>query len=546
MNLMPRHSAVVIVGAGPTGLTLAIRLRQQGIDCMVIDRLQEPMPWSRALGLHARTMEIFHALGVLEAVKRHSTLQTAVTIHNDHGPLLTLDLTTLDAPFPWVLSCPQSLVEQVLSERLEELGGRVWRGVELESFAQHGDSVSAYFQAHGEKHQVDCDWLVGCDGARSRVREQLGFSFDGATEKDHFLIADLDIGWSLAANSSHGFLLPSGGLIALPMPDCWRLVINQAPGDDVESVVTLAPFQDRLKAALGECPPLGEPRWLTRFSIHRRLASQYRLNRVILAGDACHIQSPLGAQGMNTGIGDAFNLAWKLGLFQRGLGGGRLVDSYESERRPIARSMLYSVDLLSRTSFSRNPLLRAGRDWVLKLMHRRPGLGKRLLRRASQLDIGYHDSLVVAQGSTPWPHDKPGPLPGDRVPDVCLRALDQDMECHLVDLLRDARHYLLIQLEEEPDPQQLVTVYALADRVPGEFGSWLSTLVISGARPADTLAELREFDLRVLADHQGEFLHRFGRGAALWLMRPDGHLAYRAPLADADQLLVWLRRFSRR
>ena len=544
MNLMPRRSAVLIVGAGPTGLTLAIRLRQLGVDCMVIDKLVEPMPWSKALGLHSRTLEIFHALDVLESVRRLSNIQTAVTVHNDEGVLLTLDLTSLEAPFPSLLICPQGDLERILTERFEALGGRVWRGVSLQSFIQHGDSVAASLLVDGNIHRLDCALLVGCDGAHSRVREQLGVSFDGVTEKDHFLIADLDINWSLSRSSSHGFLLSAGSMIALPMPDCWRLVINQAASEDTESEVTLAPFRERLTAAFGECPPLGAPRWLTRFTIHRRLASRYRQNRVLLAGDACHIQSPLGAQGMNTGIGDAFNLAWKLALFLGGMGGGRLLDSYERERRPVARAMLYSVDLLSRSSFSRNRLLRAGRDWVLKFMNGRPGLGKRLLRRASQLDINYRDSELVGSGSGDWPAGKVGPEPGDRMPDVRLGSADEVL--HLIDLLRDPRHYLLIQLDDEPDSQQLVTAYALADRVPGEFGDWVRTLIVAGSKAAKSLREMEEFDVSLLTDHHGELRHHYGAGAALWLMRPDGHLAFRASLADADQLLEWLRHFRRR
>ena len=544
MNLMPRRSAVLIVGAGPTGLTLAIRLRQLGIDCLVIDKLAEPMPWSRALGLHSRTLEIFHALDVLEPVRLLSNVQTAVSVHNDEGILLTLDLTSLEAPFPSLLICPQGDVEKALAERFEALGGRIWRNVSLQSFFQHGDGVVANLLVEGAIHRLDCALLVGCDGAHSRVREQLGISFDGVTEKDHFLIADLDIHWSLSRSSSHGFLLSTGSMIALPMPDCWRLVINQAAADDTESEVTLAPFRERLTAAFGECPPLGAPRWLTRFTIHRRLASRYRQNRVLLAGDACHIQSPLGAQGMNTGIGDAFNLAWKLALFLGGMGGGRLLDSYERERRPVARAMLYSVDLLSRSSFSRNRLLRAGRDWVLKFMSGRPSIGKRLLRRASQLDINYRDSNLVGSGSAGWPAGKEGPEPGDRLPDARLTSGNDVL--HLIDLLRDPRHYLLIQLDDEPDSQQLVTAYALADRVPAEFGQWVRTLVIAGATPARSLRELEEFDVSLLTDQHGEFCQRFGSGAGLWLMRPDGHLAFRASLADADQLLDWLRDFRRR
>lgn len=546
MNLMPRRARVLVVGAGPTGLTLAIRLRQLGVDCLVIDRLAAPLPWSRALGLHARTLEIFHALDVLDQVRRRSTVQTQVTVHNDQEALLTLDLTTLDAPFPWVLSCPQGDVEQVLEERLQSLGGRVWRNTELLSLRQEGEQVSARLSTPDGEHELACSLLVGCDGAHSRVRELLGITFDGVTVRDYFLIADLAIHWDLSPRSSHGFLLPEGSLIALPMPDCWRLIINlgsaEADDEDAQPELTLAPFQMRLAAALGTCPPLGEPRWLSRFTIHRRLAGRYRQNRVFLAGDACHIQSPLGAQGMNTGIGDAFNLAWKLALYLDGRGGGGLLDSYERERRPVARAMLYSVDVLSRTSFARNRLLRAGRDWVLRFMNGRPQLGARLVRRASQLDVAYPDSPLVGSGS--WPPEREAPEPGARMPDVMLSVEGEPLR--LLDLLRDPRHYLLIQLEATPDPQHWVALYALADRVPLECGEWVRTLVVAPQGALSGLGELREFDVSLLEDTKGEFARRYGEGAALWLMRPDGHLAWRASLRDADQLLVWLRRLRRR
>lgn len=543
MNLIPRHSAVLIVGAGPTGLSLAIRLRQLGVDCLVIDRLPEPMPWSRALGLHARTLEIFHALGVLTAVRQRSATLTKVMIHGNKGPLLALDLTTLDAPFPWVLSCPQALVEEVLAERFAELGGRVLRGAELQSFVQQGSAVDAQILVEGEVHQLQCELLVGCDGAHSQVREQLAVSFAGVTQKDHFLMADLPIDWPLEKTSSHGFLLSQGSLIALPMPDCWRLVINQGATEDTEGGVTLAPFRQRLTAALGECPPLGEPRWLTRFSIHRRLAGSYRINRVLLAGDACHIQSPLGAQGMNTGIGDAFNLSWKVALFLRGIGGGRLLDSYERERRPVARNMLYSVDALSRASFSRSPVFRFARDWLLRFLNHYPHRAAGLLRRASQLDIAYRDSPLVKQGPSYWPKDKVGPLPGERMPNVSLQGRDGPVA--LVDLLQDPRHYLLIQLDVEPEAQQVLTAYALADRIPTEFGEWVSTVIVRGATPSDSLRELSDFDVSLMRDQDGTFAARFGAGSGLWLMRPDGHLAYRATLADGDQLIAWLRQLRR-
>lgn len=543
--LLPRHTAVLIVGAGPAGLALAIRLRQLGTDCLVIDRLAQPLPWSRALGLHARTLEIFHALGVLEEVRRRSTVQTGVTLHNDEGELMYLDLTTLDAPFPWVLSCPQTEVEAVLLARLLALGGRVIRPLELVFFEQQGKRVLARLEDGAGSHTLTCDLLVGCDGAHSPVRKQLGLGFAGVTEQEHFLLADVAIDWPLSAVSSHAFFLPGGSLLALPMPHSWRLVINQSAAEDKQSAVTLEPFRQRLAEALGECPPLAEPRWLTRFTIHRRLVTHYRRNRVLLAGDACHIQSPLGAQGMNTGLADVFNLAWKLSWFVDGVAGGPLLDSYEAERRPVAKGMLYSVDLLSKASFARSRWLRAGRDWVLKQLGRRPTLGAQLLRRASQLDIHYRTSPLVAEGShAVFARDLP--QPGDRCPDARLVSLSTDDSVQLVDLLADPQHYLLLWLPAQELAEQQITAYALADRLPEEFGSWLRMLVIVPDVDCARRAALDDFEVTVLVDQGQDLAHRFGAQPAIWVLRPDGHIGFRAALTDADQCLDWLRQLRSR
>lgn len=545
MAVLPENASVLVVGAGPTGLSLAIMLRRQGVDVVVVDKLPQRLPWSRALGLHARSLEILDALGVLEPVREQSLVLQAVQVHNDQGPLFRLDLTRLDAPFPQVLSCPQSAVEACLEARLRELGGVIHRNTELAGFRQDADGVTARLHDATGWRDLRCRLLVGCDGARSRVREQLELGFEGVAYPDHFLLADLDIDWSLDEHVSHGFLLPEGALIAMPMPEGWRLIINQ-PAEQVEQTgePDLAPFRERLRQALGTAPALDNVRWLSRFSIHRRLATRYRRNRVLLAGDACHIQSPLGAQGMNTGIADAFNLGWKLALYLDGVGGGALLDSYERERRPVARTMLNSVDVLSRTSFARNRLLRNARDSFLRLVTGNEALGRRLLRRASQLDVGYPHSPLVESAPGAMGRGAAGPRPGDRMPDARLVYPDGIMNQRLQGLLRSPRHHLIVHLPDHGH-QGLVTVYALADRMLNEFGGFVAMTVVVPSPVDPQLGELTDYGVQVLVDRHGEFRQRYG-SAGFWLMRPDGHLAWRGPADSADHLLDYLQRTFRR
>lgn len=532
---------VLIVGAGPTGLTLGIRLRQQGVACRIIERLPAPLPWSRALGLHARTQELLAALGVLDAVRERSLGLQAVNVYGERDHLFRLDLDALDAPYPQVLSCPQATVEELLTERFLALGGVLERGVELTGFQQQADHVVALLRDENGERRCRASVLVGCDGAGSQVRQQAGISFDGVRYADHFLLADVALDWPLSPSCTHGFLRAEGALIAIPMPDRWRLIINLADDEDLSPVTDAMPIQQRLERYM-PAARIDAVHWVSRFSIHRRLAGRYRLNRVFLAGDACHIQSPLGAQGMNTGIADAFNLAWKLGHYLQGWGGGRLLDSYEQERRPVAAQMLQQVDLLSRGSFSRAAWVRQGRELTLRWLSRQPALARRLLRRASQLDVHYRQSPQVSGRG----NQRPGPKPGDRMPDALLVRARHSGEDALHRWLLDPRWHLVIQLPQQPDHPDFLTLYALVSRLVESTSAQLRLhCVVSGRWPA-ALNDLTTSDVQCWQDTHGHWLRQYGEQGQLWLMRPDGHLGFRAPLTDSDQLLLWLARLWQR
>lgn len=531
---------MLIIGAGPTGLALGIGLRRHGINCCIIERLEAPSPYSRALGLHARSLEIFDALDVLAPIRKASRRLKAVSVYGDKGFLFELDLTTLKAPYPWVFCCPQSDVEAVLTDRYRMLGGELIRSAELLDFRQDGSGVQARIRQGAEVQTLSAELLVGADGVGSTVREQLGIGFKGVDHSEHFLLADVPWDAPWRDDRSHGFLQEKGLLLALPLPQGWRLIM--ARSEPPEAPLSLAPFVERLTSILGEAPALGEPQWLSQFSVQRRLAQHFRRNRVFLAGDAAHVQSPLGAQGMNTGLADAFNLSWKLAFYLKGFGQGRLLDSYEQERRPVAEKMLYGVDMLSRASLVKLPLLRRSRDSLLKLAGSRPNISSRILRTASQLDVHYRNSPLVTCGpeaDVGWRHQ--GPLPGDRLPDVALKSVRTGHLHQLHGLLRKPVHHLLLQLSERPEHSERLVMYALSDRLGQEYRERVHLTVIAARTTADEDVP-REGTTRIWRDQEGEFADAFGGSGRLWLMRPDGHLAYRAPVSNADDLLGYLER----
>ncbi len=540
MRSIPTQVDVLVVGAGPAGLTLATSLHARGVSCLLIDRLPAMLPWSRALGLQPRTQEILESLEVLEAIQAKSLVQNAIQVHGNAGSLFRLDLTTLEAPHPQLLSCPQMVVESVLEKRLTDLGGAVVRHCELLDFRQTGDAVVARLHWAEQEWSVKASILAGCDGAGSLVRRELGLHFDGVTYPDHFLLADVGpLAWDLDSHTGHAFLLPGGALIAIPMPGGWRLMVNQPSQEDLAPVPDLSLFRERLAMSLPEPPALGEPAWLGRFSVHRRLVSHYRRNRVFLVGDAAHVQTPLGAQGMNTAIADAFNLGWKLAWFLSGRGGGRLLDTYEEERRPVASRMLDDVDFLARSALVRNQLVRYARDGLYRLLGRRPQVARRLLRRAAQLDVHYRGAEMAQSVVFDLPVDRGAPVPGDRAPDVALTDAD-GVTTHTRLLLREGRAQLLVRVSGDVTHAERLSLYALADRVLDEYTELVAMHLVAPGPLPDGLAELGEYCVKVWHDDQGEMAQHYGAQVGLWLMRPDGHLGWCGAIADADRLVLWL------
>jgi 4,5-epoxidase len=347
---------VIIAGAGPTGLALACGLRQFGVEVRVVDAAQGPASTSRALGVQPRGAEVLARVGALGDLPEKAVELRALRVDGR----VVMDLERMAQAGALIES--QALVEQRLRDRLATLGVAV----------EWGTPVAAV---------REWDWLVGCDGAHSAVRKMAGISFDGAPVMENFFLQDVHGAWDLDRSSVH--VLTRGdsmtALFPLPGNDLWRVMspdgARWAPGPVTSAV------------------------WESTFRIQRRLASAYRRGNVLLAGDAAHIHSPLGGQGMNTGLGDADNLAWKLALVVQGRASERLLDSYEAERRPIGAQVLRSTTPATRMVLGSGPASRILRDRVIWPVMNIGVVQRKLIRAASQLDVRY-----------------PRPLGGPRVP----------------------------------------------------------------------------------------------------------------------------------
>ncbi|MEJ8641197.1 FAD-dependent monooxygenase [Streptomyces sp. MS1.HAVA.3] len=410
------HSTTVVVtGAGPTGLALACGLQAAGVAVRVLDKAPGPAMTSRALGLQPRGAEVLDRLGALGDLPERSVPIAHVLTYVDGRPLARLPVgqPTKLVTRPGLLMS-QSEIEARLRDRLAVLGVEVEWGRELLDVRQEVDQVVLRL-GDGEQRAA---WLVGCDGAHSRVRKAAGIGFPGVPVVERFLLADVTARLPISGDSVAVWLRGDTMLGVFPLPgeDMWRLMAPAPAGSDAGPMTVLT---ELLQKEAGV--PVGAVRevlWTSTFRIHRRLASSYRTGRILLAGDAAHIHSPFGGQGMNTGLGDAENLAWKLALVATGRSEDGLLDSYEAERRPVAREVMASTSAMTGMVLGQTALARTLRDHVFVPLLNRPSVQRRLWEKSSQLTLTYRKGPLGAGHRVPGS----GPVRGDRVPDrSCTR-----------------------------------------------------------------------------------------------------------------------------
>jgi 2-polyprenyl-6-methoxyphenol hydroxylase-like FAD-dependent oxidoreductase len=429
---------VLIIGAGPTGLVLAAQLLARGVTVRIIEKREGPPVHSRAVSLTARTLELLDTMGLAETFVAHGHPVRGFRMYAGARTLLNLDMTHNGSRYGFMLSLPQDETERLLRAHLRGLGGTIEQGVELIRFSDSGDSVDATLRdTPGREFDISADYLVGCDGAHSRVRTELGLAFEGLPYPQEWLLADVALDGVGREDQTHAFYRPDGlPLVCVPLGQRrWRVVLPNA-GDRAGAPPSLDEIRDLVEQRAPRRITVSDPRWLSCFRCQLRSASSYRRGRVLVAGDAAHIHSPAGGQGMNTGMMDAHNLAWKLALVAAGASEG-LLESYGEERIPAASSVLGFTDRLIGWATMRNPVKRALRDTLLPVAGALPVVQKRAARRLSQTSVTYPTGRLVL-ASRNWP----GPKPGHRFEDLEVRMSEGTARAR--DVLRKDRHVLLV------------------------------------------------------------------------------------------------------
>ena len=431
---------VLVVGAGPTGLAAAIEAARHGLSVRVVEARAGRSQLSRALVVHARTLEAFADMGVAGAVRAAGVPFAALNVTPVIGaPALRIDLEHLawgDTRYPYWLAIPQCETERCLEARLAALGvGVEWR-TSFAGLVDRGDHVEARIVADGAAQVCRARWLIGCDGGHSAVREAAGIGFAGAALDRTFVLADAIGAPGLPDDEGAVVLARDGVMFVVPMPEPgrWRIIAHLARHPADARVEIDAAFVDRLfERRMGVRFGARDLRWTSQFRIKQGVAASYRAGRVFLAGDAAHLHSPVGGQGLNTGVQDAHALVWRIALATRARPDhDALLGSYEAERRPAALASVRTTGLVTRLMTLRVRLLAALRGRVARVVLRMPRVQQRLGRGIGMLDLALPRSPVVIAG----PAGASGP--GRRLPDPEVG------ERRLCELLAPCRHSLLV------------------------------------------------------------------------------------------------------
>jgi 2-polyprenyl-6-methoxyphenol hydroxylase-like FAD-dependent oxidoreductase len=505
---------VLIVGAGPTGLMLANQLARRGIRVLIIDRHAGPAVQTRALGVQARTLEIYAQLGIVQRALELGKRGTGANLWAQGRKMARVPLGDAGravTPYPFILVLGQDDNERIMGDKLRELGVAVQWRTELVGLVQEPEKVVATLKLpDGTSRTIDAAWVGGCDGAHSAVRELNGITFPGAPYEHVFFVADTEVTGSMVPDEVNIYLWREGFHLLFPMrgKDHWRIVGIVPEELRGSGDVTLADVMPSLRTEAGANLAVKDCSWFSTYRIHHRSASRFSDRRCFLLGDAAHIHSPVGAQGMNTGLQDAYNLAWKLALVVQGRADTRLLESYEAERMPVAQRLLDTTDRAFKLVVSDSWLAGLLRTEILARIAAfamgLPSVQAIAFRLVSQTGIDYRGGpLSRSQGGMP----RGAPMAGDRFPWLHLKF---DAGGAVEDSFQklDDRHFNLV-VAGQPAPSA------------ADLGQ--ADLLRVHAIPADpgNTAELARAGIPI---------------PSFYLLRPDGHVGQCGARLDADMV----------
>lgn len=515
---------ILVVGAGPVGLMLAILLKKQGISCRIIDKMSTRQGYCKALGIQPRSLEIWDDVGILNPIlneglcfKESRTFQDGIEIHST-------PITLPELPFGF-LSIPQFKLEDTLVKQAQELGLEIEQGIELLHFEQSDHEIVAELRDNntGTEDKLRCNYLVGCDGAHSLTRKLLNLSFEGGKFPQTFMLADVRVHWEFAHQTTYRFNYSHGHfdntVIFVPYRGNNRFRISTTVPEYLMAEIkdgkpTLEQFNLILKKAVPVDITLDDLRWSSMYQISHRIVNHYSSGRVFLAGDAAHIHPPIGGQGLNTGIQDVYNLAWKLALVLKNQAEATLLESYHEERYPVG------LDVVNRTH----------ERMLNKTLDMTDAHYSLLLN--SQTLINYRTSSLSKAEALPsedW-----ATMPGDRAPDVCMLKRDiTNFTTRLFEILRGNQFNLFVYMDNTLPSTKRDAVLEESEKLRHSLGLLANIYLIA---PADfTLSE--NSSLTLVSDLENNFQAAYKAHARnVYLIRPDNYIAYQSDQLNCQEI----------
>nr|WP_294555527.1 FAD-dependent monooxygenase [uncultured Rhodopila sp.] len=383
---LPSETGVLIVGAGPAGLAAAVTLAANSVPFVLIDRLEAQQNTSRAAAVHAKTLESLEKLGVADSMVTAGRKIPVTTLRDRDKTLLRIDFGGIDSRYRFILALPQSETEAILTARLEALGGRIERGHEAVSVTPEDDRVSVAVRGDsGAQSTVRARYVIGADGYHSLVRDSAGIGFSPGTYAQSFVLADIHMDWPLSPDEMQVFLAREGIALVVPFSaERFRVVATEANAPESPGVADVQAILDR-RGPLSAAARVHDIVWSSRFRIHHGVAARFRAGRVFLAGDAAHVHSPAGGQGMNIGIQDAVALADRLAEVLAGRQPDAWLDGYEKVRRPVAEHVVSLTDRMTRMGTMTSPAAQALRNLMLRAVDYVPAAKARIAAQMAEL-----------------------------------------------------------------------------------------------------------------------------------------------------------------
>ena len=523
---------VLVVGAGPTGLLLASELARRGVQVRLIERRNLPAEHSRALAVVPRTMEMLDQLGLANAFITPSHKAKGICFYGrDRKEAFRSSMNELPSEFPYFLLLPQTETELLLVDHARKVGVKIERGLGFLSMVQTGQGVLATLERmDGTREEVNASYVVGCDGSRSAVRQAAGLEFNGGGYGQSWLLADVVLDPALDPNWLHGFTSIDGPIFFFPLPNhIWRIVLLRKRGENATTEVSMHEIVETLEKNHFGHLRARDPSWLAGFGIQHRRTVHIRMGRVFLCGDAAHVHSPAGGQGMNMGLGDAFNLGWKLAHVIHGNSREEILDSYEEERMPVIDGVMRMTDQMTKLISATDGPRVWIREWILPIVAKM-GFAAKMAMRLSQLSLGYPHSSIVLPGRV-----AAGAKPGERVPPLSFLDLATKRASRTPDLFGKGKIVFLVMPDLGIGSEGMREV--MDRRLDLIDWQWM---VKKGSRKP---SEARIGEL-VWVDEGGKVREELGVGdhPSFALLRPDGIVMARGELCETQLMQDFLCR----